>query len=302
MPRWLWGFITFQILWLTGCQSSRSTASDWLDRLRAPWNGIGPDTNQIEFAIVQEELGSDFLMGQLWQNVDEQIIPIEHRDEFEQNGLRVGLIKGSSSATLQKMLTSPESCPIAQRVMVAVNKEFHLPLRQGAAEPLLTLVQAGEPQSMPVTNGEYGLVLKLTLAENGQVQVKAVPYVKRRQDLTKLIQPNEDRSGWKLPEDMQEERFEHMGWQVTLGPKDFLIVGSELEKNDRFGQHCFVDASDKKQKILVIRGVNNLDPLPRGKIGQGPIPLAWQAIMPNTLLLKSRQELDTPDAVVPGAK
>ncbi len=289
MSQWVWGLLALASLWFTGCSASRPSSGNWLDRLRAPWHGIGPDSSQIEFAIVQEELGAEFLADQLWQNVDEQIIPIELRDEFNQNGLRIGMIKGASSATLQKMLTQSETCPTAQRLMVASNKEFHLPLQQQRADSQLLLVRGGEIEPCSLPEGEYGLILRLSMTENGHVHVQAVPYVRSRQYGSKIILPNEDRTGWKLPEEMPEERLDGMAWQVTLTPNDFLIIGSEMERNDSFGYHCFVDVASKKQKILVIRGVTHLDPLPKTKLGNGPIPIAWQAILPNQILMMPRQ-------------
>src|SRR5262245_7782811 len=90
------------MLLLLGCGlTEESRPGSWLSRFTPSW--AGPSTaGQIEVAMIEDALPSNFLAERIWQEVDEQVVPLEQRPVFEANGVRLGVVNGACSLKLQE--------------------------------------------------------------------------------------------------------------------------------------------------------------------------------------------------------
>ncbi|MCH2180764.1 MAG: hypothetical protein MK108_02045 [Mariniblastus sp.] len=110
-------FILVACLLLGGCapwDSAGIWKSDaWLDqrpegeeaeRIQLPANRMAKDSVTLEIAVGQLDLEQQEDLDQLWQEVDQQALPIDVRQRLDQNGFMVGLIASQPPAILDRLL------------------------------------------------------------------------------------------------------------------------------------------------------------------------------------------------------
>lgn len=267
--------ITLSLVLMTGgCTMLDGDQKEhWLSRLTPGWPSAAK-VGQVEVAVIEDALPSYYLTEGLWQEVDEQVVPLERRSAFEANGLRLGIVSGSVSQKLQRLLTNKESCPMARSVSSAADQEIRWPLHGDVPTALFEYVQRTASIRLELQKVEFGLILKLRPAEQGKTLVRVEPYISHRTPGAKIMTPAQDAAAWKL--EQPELRLSDLIWEMTLGPNDYLLLGGRVPGPSHFGALAFVDEGKKVQRALLIRGVGRQDaPL---AVGTGPAPLAFQAI------------------------
>src|SRR5207249_1134539 len=106
--------------------------------------------------------------------------------------------------------------------------------------------------------------------------------------IPKLLTHN-DQGDFVLHGSRPVEPYPALGFEVTLTPRDFVVVGTWVEKDSTLGHRCFVTAAGPKpvQRLLVIRAGRLSAPVPlEGKAAEATAaarlrapPLAYQAAM-----------------------
>src|SRR6516225_1377387 len=100
-------FLAFILAGCAGPESVRTTS--WLNpSANAPIVGK-EDIAQIDVALLELPVGDSFINRELWNNVDEQIVDLEHKAGVDDNGFRIGQIIGMTPGHLQGLLTSKRS-------------------------------------------------------------------------------------------------------------------------------------------------------------------------------------------------
>jgi hypothetical protein len=127
-----------------------------------------------------------------------------------------------------------------------------------------------------------------TLAEEGRIQLSFIPSVKhgQAQFVPHAAQDSAGALRWSLEAQQPEESFPWLSWERTVGPNEYLVVGTMLHrraagegKHDTLGQRCFLseDRDRPTQRVLVIRAVPAPSaPLMDETMSRSP-PLALQA-------------------------
>src|SRR6185312_16083405 len=115
----------------------------------------------------------------------------------------------------------------------------------------------------------------------GRVKLTCEPQVQHgeRHD---WIRPTADATGFTFQGELPLERYPGLAFHVTLGPGDYLVIGSPSEAIDTLGAALFnVEAKvEPRQRVLVIRGGyrgearSELPPVPRPR---GFRPIAFEA-------------------------
>jgi hypothetical protein len=273
-------------LLLAGCATGRpANHGSWLEHLY-PFRGpAGTDVVQMDVALIERPIGDPFINQELWLVADEQAIPFDQKAILEENGFRVGQIGGTTPAGLQTLLTSEKTC-VARRLFIRVDKPAPL-----ALGPLLSLCdfqlrQSGGPMPVRLERANCSLEVVPHLQQDGTIHLKLTPQISHGE--TQLA-PGvaDDRSGWALKEQKPTETYPALGFEVTLKPNQYLVIGARFDQSDSLGYQCFIRRGEAApvQRLLVIRGASagsspaarTVDPETENVSSSRSVPLASQA-------------------------
>src|SRR5438874_10248217 len=107
---------------LLGCTGDRAARPvSWMERLRA-FQTDDKEVVQVDVALVEVPASDRFFQGDLWQFVDEQVVPLEKKAQLEENGFRVGQVGAKPPQELLELLTQNRTCPAPRRCELRAGK------------------------------------------------------------------------------------------------------------------------------------------------------------------------------------
>jgi hypothetical protein len=260
----------------------------WLDRLRGSSGPTGSDVVQIDVALIERPAGDAYLNGELWQFVDEQVVALERKAVLADNGFRIGQVGGITPAGLQELLTSERSCANPRRLRLHAEKPTTLYLGSPLPACQFLIEKGGEPVSVHLEQADLTLEVVPTLTADGRIRLHFTPQILHG-ETSLQPRPAPDRSGWMLQEQRPTERYEALGWEVTLAPNEFTVIGGRTDRPHSLGYESFIrtDGPAAVQRLLVLRTTRlvpltsrDIPPLPPSDEVlpcQAP-PLALQAV------------------------
>jgi hypothetical protein len=222
---------------------------------RQPFQGpAGPDVVQMEMALIEQPAGDRFLNQDLWPLADEQVVGLEQKGVLEENGFHVAQIGGIPPPHLQELLTSTSSCANPRLCQMHSGKSKAILLGTTRPQCRFQLRDGGEPRSVSLEQALCTLVVVPTLLEDGRTRLQFTPQILHGESAL-LPCPAADGSGWVLQEQRPTETYPALGWEVVLGPNEFVVVGGRYEQPASLGHECFIDCDNPPpvQRLLVIR-------------------------------------------------
>jgi hypothetical protein len=273
---------------LAGCATGQpATHTAWLNRLR-PFHGpAGPDILQMDVALLEREVGDPTIDHDVWAVVDEQVVSPERRALLEDNGFRVGQIGGMPPAALQKLLTSERSCINPRRLQLHADNATTLVVGPCAGTCRFQLQQDGQATQVALEQAECIVSVTPSLTEDGRIRLHFTPQV-RHGEASMQPGPAADRSGWVLQQQRPTESYEPLGWDVTVAPNEYVVVGARSDRPKTLGHESFIRPAEALpvQRLLVIRTTRpdkGLEPMatsdgpPEFSLQSKSPPLALQA-------------------------
>jgi hypothetical protein len=286
---------------LAGCIASKPAESEsWLKRFQTLQGPTGPDVVQMDVALIERQVGDAYLNRDLWQVVDEQTLGPECKAALDDNGFRVGQVGGIPPAGLQAFLTSASSCANPRRIKLHAGNPTTLMV--GSLRPAcrFQIMQAGsEPVPVTLEQAQCTLVVLPTLTRDGHIRLHFDPQILHGETML-LPYPVPESSRWVLQEQRPTERYPALGFEITVAPNEYVVVGGMLDKPETLGHQYFVcaDGTRPGQQLLVIRAGRGAgealpDPLADGSEGEtapsaAVVPLALQATLPSAARASSR--------------
>jgi hypothetical protein len=208
----------------------------------------------MEVALVEGPAGDAFLNDGLWTLADDQVISLEQKGRLDDNGFHVGQIGGVLPAGLQALLTNKRTCSDPRRIQQHAGQATHLPL--GPERRVCRFQIRQESRALPVGLEQAICAVEMlpTITADGRIRLRITPEVQHGR-ATELPRPDHDRAAWILQKDQPTESYPTLGWELTLGRNDWLLVGGRFDRPDSLGHRCFihVDDSVSSQHLLVIR-------------------------------------------------
>jgi hypothetical protein len=234
----------------------------------------------LDVALIERPGGDAFLDRELWDLGNEQGVGLETKPTLEENGLRVAQIGGLLPARLQALLTSPRSCPEPMRR-----------LRAGADQG--TVVQVGPERARLRFQAREGGLRAIDLADavcffevsatpegDRRVRLRFTPQVRhgKAEIKPRVARDPEGTLRWAVEAREPVEEFPALGWELTVGPDEYVLIGPARDRADTLGAAYFLAPSEKGpvQKLLVLRA-SLLADQPLGEPLRGVPPLALQA-------------------------
>ncbi|MBI1918545.1 MAG: hypothetical protein HYS12_27955 [Planctomycetes bacterium] len=285
---------------LLGCTGERAARPvSWMERLR-PFQADDKDVVQIEVALVEVPAGDRFLNGALWQFVDEQVVPLEKKAQLEENGFRVGQVGAKPPQELLELITQKRTCPAPRRFELHAGRGTcadsvpspdsgsSRPLELGPPRAKTSFQLHQDEQSSAVELEQAACLLRIvpSLSEDGRTKLTCTPQLRHSGKGLMPWRPLADRSGWALQLQQPTETYAALGWEVSLAPGEFLVVGARFDRPATLGHEAFVriDEPAPVQRLLFLRTARpgaSLDlGLPSAASGGAPSrppPLALQA-------------------------
>lgn len=247
---------------LSGCTNPavvQSTA--WLDRLRGFSGPTGSDVVQMDVALIERPAGDAYLNDGLWGDADELVVAPDRKRSMKENGFRIGQIGGITPAGLQELLTSEHSCANPRRLRMHAAKPTTLYLGPPVAQCRFQLEQDGQKLSVDLDQADCTLEVVPHLTAEGRIRLQLTPHILHGPTALQP-RPAPDRSGWMLQEQRGSERYDALGWEITLAANEYLVVGGRFDLPGSLGYESFVrtDGAAPVQRLLVIRAAR-LSPL-----------------------------------------
>jgi hypothetical protein len=258
--------------------------TSWVDALRSG-TAVGPNMVLIETALIERPVGDPYITRELWQDADELFVDFDKQEALHANGLRVGQIIGAPSAGFQTLLLSPRFCRNPSRLMVPSGKTVTQYLGPVLPHSSFDVVLGDTRTGLEVDKAGFAFDVQATLTRDGRTRLVFTPKVETAENALPFRASPEEGS-WVLQVERPSRKFAPLGWEVTLAPGQYLVVGSLSDKAGTFGSAALVQEDDETavQRLFVIRtnrsGGRESDLVgSEGSAGDRAAPLAVQASM-----------------------
>jgi hypothetical protein len=240
---------------LSGCATERPVQSTSLiDRLRGMGGPTGPDAVFIEFAVIERPAGATGINRDVWANVDEQLLPAETRALMSENALRAGVTGGMLSSELESMIANPKSTIGRRQRRLYVNNPAVLTLNGPVPQADYQVRRSLEdpPTTVKFEQAKFSITMTPSHASDGRITLRCVPEMEY-QDKKSWLPTGAVGPGWLA--NRPAERYDSMAWEVTLTPREFLVIGTHNERGSWLGNQIFggQQGSAQVQRLLIVR-------------------------------------------------
>ncbi len=229
---------------------SLKPAAVW-DRLR----GANPDALVVRTALVEAPAGDPALGGDLWATAGR---PLGHELAalLAHNGLRVGTFSGLMPPDFERLSRAPHATLDATDRSFTPGKPKVVPVN-GPLGRLTFRDRAdlgAESAPWDLTAAECGVRVTATAAAGGQVTLAVEPQIQHG-DKQLFVKPTADGTAFAREDRKALKGYPSLAFDVTLGPKDTLVIGPTPDPAETLGGGFFLSASGDRvrQRVLVIR-------------------------------------------------
>ncbi len=242
---------------LAGCffRKSEHRAANWLDEMRARATPEG--TLALRTVLIERPVGDQYLSGDLWASAGKPLTHA-HATLLARNGVRVGVFAGVIPSEFDRLIHSEHSTidpthrttqPDAPKV-IPVNGPLDRCSFHAQAE--LT----AEPAAVDVSAAECGLSVTAYPADGGRVRLVCEPQVQHG-ERQPFLKPTSDGTGFTREDRKPLESYPTLGWEITLAPTDYLVVGAAEDAAGTLGRAFFFTGTEDqlRQRVLVIRAI-----------------------------------------------
>jgi hypothetical protein len=245
----------------------------------------GADVVLLQIAVLERPYGDRFLNTELWQLGDEQGVALERKPVLQDNGFRVcQIVGGLPPGGLHALIMSPRSNVDPRQVRTRAGTPVPVALGPARARCSFRLCDGGRDTEVTLAKAHCLFEVVPTLADEGRVTLRFTPHVQHgdAQPVTRAVGKwAEGPLDWKKEVVQPEEAYPDLGWELTVGPSEYVVVGTRLDRPDTLGQRCFLpEGSPRRQRLLVLRTARAAPGMPADESLNRAPPLALQAGWP----------------------
>jgi hypothetical protein len=199
--------------------------------------------------------GDAFLATDLWSAASK---PVTHETAalLARNGLRIGVLSGMAPAEFERRIRS-DRLALDPRLQTTRPGQAKIVAVQGPLERCTYEVHpdlTADPVRLELDAVECGLSVLPTPADNGRVKLACELQVQHG-DKQAWLRPTADGSGFVRQDRKALETYPTLGFTVTLGPGDFLILGPTEDPTHTLGEAFFLTGlgDQVRRRVLVIQ-------------------------------------------------
>jgi hypothetical protein len=257
MPRAVWTTVLCAMLGCLGCERL-FTSTDQPIRpnvVRSMAPAIPENSLIVESILIERPLGDAFVDRDLWAAT----LPVgkpENRVLMEENGLRAGILSGILPTPFQKMLETKSDVVDPHMMTFNNRKEAVIPTAGPIEECKFDLLAdlAGKPESISLKDAKLGFLVRPQVVDGGKVKLWCEPQIQHG-DYEIRFRPSEDGTQISKFEEIPNEKYPSIGFEVQLKPDECLVIGCIAEQQESLGTSLFGTEcqGSPRQRIVVIR-------------------------------------------------
>ncbi|HEY3788160.1 MAG TPA: hypothetical protein VGL71_04855, partial [Urbifossiella sp.] len=192
----------------------------------------------VESILFERPLGDPLLDRDLWTSESAQISP-KTRILLGENGLRVAILGGNLPRQFQKMLESKTEAVNPQGLTFAQRTEAVLPTVGPIDKCEYQVAKlSGEREPVKIRNANCGVLVRPERSADGRVKLYCEPQVQHG-ERQNWIRPTSDAIGFAMRGEIPVEQYPGLGFEVTIGPGEFLVIGWPAAAADTLGSAMF---------------------------------------------------------------
>jgi hypothetical protein len=237
------------------------TTSNWFDRYGV-FGGNAPPANKVflQTTLIDQPAGDPYLTRDLWFAAGRPVAP-DRAALLAENGIRVGLIDGNLPPEFLRLATSEvhtvrptqQTCSPGDSKVIPVNgpilkAEFGVEKEIGTGRTAFDLSAA-----------ECGIAVTPSAADGGRVKLVFEPRIQHGAKQG-WLRPTADGTAFAWRDAKPVEAFPKLGWEITLGPKDYALVGPTELPLEKLGGAFFVNPGAGRMRVLVVRAWRGPEP------------------------------------------
>jgi hypothetical protein len=229
--------------------------------------GVVLDIYEIQVPYDRREL-----LAQFWEDVDENEIPSEIRNELNKYGLRQGILSSKIPASLARLLGSEDFAPqrpfekvttieninakkpleLCKTVTMTKNQPLAFPTCPTITKlPILTVVD-GYPTGQDYHNARGFILITTEELPDGSVKLKTVPEIHFGDEAGKITS-----NGGVYTRQVTKSKlsFDQLAVETKLLLGQWVVIGPDLRKNGGFGRDILTQGNSTvpEQIIIAIR-------------------------------------------------
>lgn len=257
--------LPFLLLVVLGCTTPLHTGNSPLRPAQ-----MSPDSVVLELFFVRFPFGDPTINGKLWDEIDEQLFPVEVRERLACNGFRAGVVNGQMPMELSKLLElSGKPAPGGEPAEIKLDEldaeprvlRRHMGLRNGHPGQIFAsgiypqlhvlVCQSGEVGGQSYNQAQGIFAIKSSPQPDGRVRLELVPELHHGQHQQRWVgHPGMFRLDTSRPKQV----FDDMTLIADLIPGSMLVLSSLPNREGSLGHHFFSDTVDRlEQKLLIVR-------------------------------------------------
>jgi hypothetical protein len=242
----------------------------------------------LEVAVIERPAGDPYINAGVWGHTDELVVDLDRRAALVENGLRVGQLVGAPPAELQELLLSKRSCASPHAMLIPLGRTVPIVLGPVLAHSAYEVLNGGEKAEVALDKARYCLDVTPSLTAEGHTKLTFAPKVEHGEAVLPF-EASPDDATWTLRIERPSRKYPELGWDVTLAPNQYLVIGARADRPRSLGARAFVQENgpEPPQRLLVVR---NSRPVNAGDNADGTLddvlrnsqvaPLALQATVP----------------------
>jgi len=251
---------------LAGCSSWQQTAPKEQSLLK-PINAAD-DGVQLEIISIRFPFGDEELNESIWNDIDEQQLPLAVRQKLADGGLRAGVLGAQLPVALARLVAAAEErpanavaaaarleqAPPVSRQQMQLHSGWHGEIISSSVYPELPLLarEGGRLSGQTYAAAQGVLQAKAESLGDGRIRLSIIPELQYGQ----MRQQWAVEDGRLVGQQGKSKRvFDHLAFEATLAPQEMLVLTSVPQRSGSLGHYLFTEPHDDQlqQKLLIVR-------------------------------------------------
>ena len=230
------------------------------------------------------------MADRVWQEVDEQALPVDVRRQLEKHGFRAGTLAGQIPSALEKLLDlkdkpgAPDQVQhvniadlatparvTLQHMQVQAGQRYEVTASSVLDKMSILAAEGGELHGLTYEQAQGVFDLHVTPQPDGRVELALIPEVHHGQTRQHWVG---DQAIFRLETGRARRAFDELKLTATLGPGAMLLLGSQPNRPGSLGHSFFLESNSRDdrfdQKLLLLRVCQTQH---NDLVSPGPLPI-----------------------------
>ena len=252
----------FAALFEAGCtwnrHDSKSASSDLLDRIGGGVGGqaVEPKRCLVKVWMISKPLRDRAVNDAAWERADEQLLESQTRMQFEDNGLRLGVVSGGLPPEIESILRADHPHKI-EPAMFDLPDGNNTSIAVAASAPSVSIFLKRDGQGIGKDYKDASGFFRTTASQSGPtgVSLRIVPEIHhgpvlRRFDALPNNGGNYNPIQFMQKDGQQEETLRDMAATLNVEPGQFVLIGHNPDRKGSLGAFLLTRPEENSDRML----------------------------------------------------